>query len=107
MKAILQSSTSVLQAGKFRHRVAIVKPKPAQDSMSGWNINSNDVIATVWATIEALTGVEKFAAHEFSSNVSHSILIRYPRDLVPGGIHANMQVWFQTRQFQIEAVLNP
>jgi SPP1 family predicted phage head-tail adaptor len=104
VKTIIQSNSPVLQAGKFRHQIRIVKPAGTQDSAGGANENENITIAdNVWATIEALSGVEKFAAYEFSSEISHSVIIRYSDYRVT----ADMQVEFQGRRFQIEAVLNP
>jgi SPP1 family predicted phage head-tail adaptor len=107
LKQVPQSGSPVFQSGKLRHRIQIVQPTLAQDTAGGWNVNTNNVVLTCWATIEALTGVEKFAAHEFTSNVTHSVWIRHPRSAVPGGIQAKMQVWFNTRQLQVESVLDP
>lgn len=107
LKQVPQSGSPIFQSGKLRHRVQIVKPTLAQDTTGGWTVNQDTIVLECWATIEALTGVEKFAAHEFTSNVTHSIWIRHPRSAIPGGIQAKMQVWFDTRQFQVESVLNP
>src|SRR5258708_5012167 len=104
MKQILQANMTVLQAGKFRHRIQIVATNQTQDTAGGVSVNDNTVLATVWATIEALSGQEKFLARQFASNVSHSIFVRYNPAL---NLSSDMQVWYNTRQFQIEAVLNP
>lgn len=45
--------------------------------MGGQDVNVNVLYATVWASVEALSGSEKFAAHEFVSEVSHQVVIRY------------------------------
>jgi SPP1 family predicted phage head-tail adaptor len=74
----------------------------AQDSMGGQNINTNVLFANVWASVEALNGTDKFAAHEFVAEVSHQIVIRYRCCVLAG-----MQVWFKGRQLQIQAVQNP
>ena len=100
----VQHRTPQLFAGRLRHQIQIVQPKTTQDSMGGSDISKNVVLATVWASVEALNGTEKFAAHEFVTQVSHQIVIRKPDSLT---LNAGMQVWFQTRQFQIECVLNP
>lgn len=99
--AIIQKRTPTLFAGRLRHKIDIVQPTDTQDSTGGFDISVNTVFANVWASVEALNGTDKFAAHEFVSEVSHQVTIRY----LPG-ITASMQVWFSGRQFQINAVLN-
>lgn len=100
---IIQRITPSIFAGRLRHRIDIVAPPTSnpQDSAGGVDPVNDVVFANVWASIEALSGTEKFAAHEFTSLVSHQIVIRYMT-----GITAKMNVWFQNRTFQIEAVLN-
>ena len=99
---IIQRRTPTLYAGRLRHKIDIVHPSDQQDSTGGFDISQNTIYANVWASVEALSGTDKFAAHEFISQVSHQVVIRY----LPG-INSGMQVWFGGRQFQIEAVLNP
>ena len=168
----MQRRTPTLQAGKLRHRIDIVSVKKVQDASGGFDLSADVVYANVWASIEALSGTDKFAAHEFISQVTHQVTVRWigpapswqpnfayaPNTLVvdangylqqaqaPGGLSGNdtptwglvygdltpdtnpsfpfdwknlgvagqqtgvvakQQVWFQQRQFQIEAVLNP
>jgi len=112
IQGVVQGKRINLRGGAFRHRVQIVKPVSAQDSTGGWNINKNVVVMTTWASVEGLTASEKFAAHEFASVVTHKVWIRHPRSRIDptgntSGIDASMQVWFGTRQFQIEGVINP
>lgn len=168
---VIQKRTPIMFAGRLRHKVDIVQISPTQDSTGGQNLSANTVFANVWASIEALSGTEKFAAHEFVSQVSHQVVIRWigpapswqpdweysTGNLVVdangnlqqaqsnglsgstaptwnqtvGGftsdgdpstglswknlgvasqrsaVNSGMQIWFQGRQFQIEAVLNP
>ena len=106
LTGVVQANKPYLQPGKMRHLVQIVVPTLAQDSMGGWSVNVNKVLLKTWASIDPLTASEKFAAHEFSNNVSHKIWIRDPRSALPE-ITTNMQVWFSTRQFQVEGVLKP
>lgn len=106
-EGVIQSGKVYLQKGRLRHRVQIVQPTLSQDSTGGWNISANNVILTTWASIEALTVSEKFAAKQFASQVSHRVIIRNPRSAAPQGITAKMQVWYNGRQFQVEGVLNP
>lgn len=169
--AIVQRRTPTLFAGRLRHRIDIVQVSSVQDSTGGFNLSNDLVYANVWASIEALSGTEKFAAHEFVSQVTHQVVIRFIgaapswqkqtnyvggalvkdtnnnlqqaqesgglsgtvaptwnpaldgltsdglsstgitwKNIGPApartGVNAGMQVWFQGRQFQVEAVLN-
>jgi head-tail adaptor len=66
-----------LNTGRLRNKISLVKVSSQQDSMGGQNISINVLYANVWASVEALNGSDKFAAHEFVSEVSHQIVIRY------------------------------
>ena len=66
-----------LQAGRLRHRIDIVKVSPVQDSAGGINLSQVIVFANVWASVEALSGMETFAAQTQVSASSHQIVIRY------------------------------
>lgn len=173
ISAIPQQRTPTMQSGRLRHKIDIVQVSTVQDSTGGINLSVDTIYANVWASIEALSGTDKFAAHEFVSQVSHQVVIRWigaapswlpntaylagtlvvdanknlQQAQTPGGItavaaptwnntvgsftddgtpstpfqwkcltipapygtgvKAKMQVWYQQRQFQIEAVLNP
>lgn len=73
-----QTYTPQLFAGRLRHKIDLVNMTARQDSMGGADVELWDVVyANVWASVEALSGVEKFAAHEFISQVSHQVIIRY------------------------------
>jgi head-tail adaptor len=74
---IIQKRTPTLFAGRLRHKIDLVQVSQAQDSAGGLNLSVDVIYANVWASIEALNGTEKFAAHEFVSQVSHQIVIRY------------------------------
>ena len=112
MAGLIQGGRTQQQIGKYRHRIEIVKPTLVQDSVGGWSVSNNTVIYTTWATVEALSAAEKWAAHEFASVVTHKVVIRHPRELISGnpfvdGIDASMQVWYNGRQFQIMGKLIP
>ena len=75
---VVQKRTPVIVAGRLRHIIDIVQPASSQDSMGGGDVRiANVVFSNLPASIEALTGVEKFAAHEFVAQVSHQVVIRY------------------------------
>ena len=95
-----------IAAGDLRHQITIVKPSGAQGSMGGVSQNSSlytEVIST-WASIEAFTGDAQLASGQFVSVGTHWIVIRNPRTVT---ITAQMKVNWQSRVFQINAVLNP
>ncbi len=66
-----------LNVGRLRNRVSIVRVSPQQDSTGGQNLSVDVLYANVWASVEALSGQDKFAAHEFVTEVSHQVVIRY------------------------------
>lgn len=112
MSGVIQGGKVLLVSGRLRHRVQIVQPVRVQDSTGGWSVNSNAVVYSTWASIEALSATEKWAAHEFASVVTHKVIMRHPRSAISGvtsldGIDSTMQVWFNTRQFQIMGKMLP
>jgi len=75
--ALPQHRSPSMQAGKLRHRISIVRVSQVQDATGGFDLNTDVVYANVWASIEALSGTDKFAAHEFISQVTHQVIIRW------------------------------
>jgi len=65
-----------MQAGKLRHRVTLQRRVESQDATGAvvWTWTS---FATVWASIEPLTGREYFAAAQVQSAIDARIRIRY------------------------------
>jgi len=75
---IVQRYSPAMFAGRLRHIIDIVAPTPIQDDTGGTDVRIAQVVfSNLSASIEALSGVEKFAAHEFVSQVSHQVVIRY------------------------------
>ena len=66
-----------LSAGKLRHRIAIVKPSPVQDTAGGINLSANTVYVKVWAAVEDIGGTETNAAQSEVSIVTHQIVMRF------------------------------
>jgi SPP1 family predicted phage head-tail adaptor len=81
--------------GKLRHRITIQQESETSDSMGGNTIMWNDV-ATVWASINPLSGKEYYDAEQVQSEVSHKIRIRYR-----SGITSDMRIDFKGRIFKI------
>src|SRR6267378_9085 len=106
---------SRIKAGKLRHRLAIMQPYgPAQDSTGSLALVSMSPVATVWGSIESVSGRDVLAAMQFSSVVTHKITIRFRGAEMTPPLHilAKDQIWFQgpsgnNRAFQVESVMNP
>jgi SPP1 family predicted phage head-tail adaptor len=93
---------SRISAGDLRQQIKIVDLTNVQDSFGGVAIDSATPFATVWAAVEPLSGRELYTAQQKVSEVTHRITIRWME-----GVKARQNVWFNDRQFQIEAVENP
>jgi len=66
-----------LRAGKLRHRIDLVKVSSVQDSTGGFNLSADVVYANVWASVEALSGMETLVMESQASLVTHQVIIRY------------------------------
>lgn len=64
-----------MRAGSLRHRVAIQEPVETRDDHGGitrtWN-----TIATVWASVEPLSGTELYEAQQVQSRVTVRVRMR-------------------------------
>lgn len=88
-----------VKAGALSSRVTIQSPSSTQDT-AGQPIPTWATLATVWANIRHLSGVESIKADAESSTVKASIRIRKRPD-----IDASMRVVLGTTNYQIRAVL--
>jgi len=91
-----------LESGKLRHRIDILNAVTGQDSMGGQTAGAGSTFATVWASVEALSAREIFAAQQITAQVSHKVTIRWL-----DGVKAKMAVSFDGRAFDIVGVQNP
>ena len=89
-----------MNSAKLRHQITIQSPPTALDAMNQ-PTGSYTTVATMWASIDPISGREYFAMQAVQSEVTHKITIRYCSLVKP-----NMQVLFGTRVFQIVSVLN-
>lgn len=90
-----------MRAGMLRHRVQIQQVTETQDSF-GAVVQTWGTVATVWASIEAISGREFFDAAQTNAEITHRIRIRYRPGIAPA-----MRVVEGTRTFDIQAVLDP
>jgi SPP1 family predicted phage head-tail adaptor len=89
-----------LKAGELRHQITIQQSTESQNDY-GEATSSWSEFATVWASVQPISGREFFAAQAVQAQVSTRIKIRYLPDVTP-----KMRVLFGSRVFRIEAVLN-
>jgi len=90
-----------MRAGRLRHRVDLQHVTETQDS-TGDPVRSYSTYATVWASIEPVSGREYYAAQQAGAVRQHKIVIRSRRDVAPTD-----RVMFGSRIFEVEAVLHP
>ena len=89
-----------MRIGELRKRVTIQAETPTTDNAGGYALGWTDV-ATVWADIRPLTGNEAFTAEHLEGLVTHRVTMRYVT-----GITTDMRVTYNSRAFNIRAVLN-
>jgi SPP1 family predicted phage head-tail adaptor len=88
-----------LSPGKLRHRVTIQRPTEVRDTAYG-DVDLQWVdIATVWASVEPLSGQERIDAAQVAGQVTHRVIMR--AQVVPK-ITPRERLRFKGRTFQIE-----
>ena len=89
-----------VMAGKLRHRITLQTPVEARN---GYNeaITTWSTVATVWASVEPISGREFFAAEHVQSEVTHRVRMRWQSGITP-----DMRVLFDSRVLKVEAVIN-
>lgn len=89
-----------MRLGPLRKRVTFQSPKAGRDAFGqplvGW-----DDVATVWASVEPVSGRELLAAQQMQGEVTHRIRLRY---LV--GITTATRILFGARVFDIQSTIN-
>ena len=90
-----------MKAGKLRKRVAI---QSRTDSVSDETMAPTQTwttVATVWASVEPLSGQEGIQANQLNAELSHRVTIRYY-----SGLTAAYRILWGTRVLRIVSVLN-
>ena len=88
-----------MQAGRLNRRCQLQSPSQSVDEL-GQPIPGWTDVATVWASIRHLSGVEAIKADAVTSTVKASIRIRYR-----SGLNAGMRVVHDAQVYSIEAVM--
>lgn len=89
-----------MRAGQLRQRIIIQQTTPSRDAMGGVT-DSWGTYATVWANVVPLFGKEWNSANKENAELGHKMIIRYYTGITPA-----MRVSWNSRVFDIEAVLN-
>jgi SPP1 family predicted phage head-tail adaptor len=86
-----------VNAGLLRHRFVIKTAIETKDSFGG-TVETQITFATVWASIEPLSGRELLQAQQVQAEVTHRVRMRYLH-----GVTSKMTGLFGTREFQFLA----
>lgn len=89
-----------MEAGKLRHRVDLQRVAVTRDT-HGDQVKTWTTLATVWASIEPLSGREFLSASQVMADVTARIKIRGGIDLTPKD-----RVVFGSRVFDIRHVID-
>lgn len=90
-----------MRAGNLNKKITIQKLGEAVDDFGGIIESGYTDFATVWASINPVTGKEAFLSNTDFSTVSHKIKIRYL-----AGIDASMRIFWNDRKFDVIYSLN-
>lgn len=90
-----------MRLGPLRHRVTFEKRKTSRDEF-GQPVEGWDVVATLWASVEPISGRELIAAQQTQAETTHRIRCRYR-----AGLEAAQRIVFESRPFDIQSVINP
>lgn len=86
---------------RLRHRLALQQETVTPDGSGGYTQSWQNV-ADLWAEILPISGKERLFAGQMQAEISHKITIRFRT-----GIVAGMRLLYDSRAFNIRAILNP
>jgi len=84
-----------MQAGKLRNKLTIQRPDTTEGT-GGEELPNYSTFATVWGSIEPLSGSEGLQGRQAGSEVTHRIVIRYY-----AGITSDMRILWNGRYFNL------
>lgn len=87
-----------LNPSELRHNIQIQLQSTGQDEF-GQPLQAWNTILTAWASIEELTEAEQYQAGQFTSQVTHTITLRWPSVAITGGmrvLHGSQVYLIQT-----------
>ena len=89
-----------MRAGLLRHRITIQTRAESLDDFGEMDLTWSNS-ATVWASIEPLTGKELINAAQAGAMISHKITLRHK-----SGVNPKDRITHAGRTFEIESVRN-
>ena len=91
-----------MNAGSLRHYITINAQSAISDAY-GQPVLTWTPLVLCWASITAVTSKEIYSLGGFTSQVTHKVSIRYPAVKILAG----MQIAYEGRTFNIQAVSDP
>ena len=67
----------MIRAGELRHRVSIMHDDSTEQDTFGQPVEDEHCVATVWAKVESLSGLELIRAQQVAGEVTHQVTIRH------------------------------
>lgn len=89
-----------MRAGKLRHRLAVLRFTEGVDNF-GAPTKTYGLSATVWGSVEPLSGRELFTAQQVAARVTHAVTIRGRTELTPKD-----RIQHRGRAFELDYVLD-
>lgn len=90
-----------MQAGKLNQQIVIQSYTPTRNSIGEELIKTWSTVATVWASVDPLSGRELLAARDIRAEVTTRIRIRYRTGLTP-----KMRIVHGSSTYEISEVVN-
>lgn len=91
----------MIDAGKYRKKIKIVKKVPTEDADGFQTIEQQTVLQT-WAEVKTMPGAQLLKAGVEFSKATTRFVLRYPRTV----IQPSMQVVMDGRTFEIVYLVN-
>lgn len=89
-----------LTIGEMRHRITLQQPIETPDGHKGHTVKWQD-LATLWASVEPLSGREYFYSHQIKAEITHRVKIRYRENIT-----TKMRIKHRDRVLAIESILD-
>ena len=84
----------------FRHRITFQEAQKTPDGSKGFTVEWT-FVAEVWASVEPVSGRERFFSQQIKAEVTHKVKIRYK-----SGITEAMRILHRERVFLIESIID-